>query len=703
MGDPEVCNTTAGVVNGPVVQAGSIHGDVHLHAPWSVITPRQLPAAVNHFVGRTAQLAALSRHVDEAATRPGAVTVAAIEGMPGVGKSALALRWAHDNVSRFPDGQLYVDLRGFAPSGAMDPGEALWGFLHALGLPKDAPPLDLNAQAGLYRSMLAGRRMLIVLDNARDTDQIRPLLPGTAACHVLITSRYRLTGLVAETGARPISLGCLTHDESALLLGTLLDDDRRTTAAGSVSTLVEHCGRLPLALRIAGARLAGSPDLPVELGEDRLGTLDTGEPEANVTAVFSWSCNALPAPAASLFRLLSVHPGPDFGAAAAAAIAGRPRADRLLSELTRAHLLEQRPRQRYGFHDLLRLYAEEQALEVDTAQDRQAATHRMLDHYLHTCIAADSYLGTPWDPVHADAPLPGAKPAPVGDSRAATAWFAAEHPVLMALVVEQAPDEHAWRIAHTMVTYLDRQGHWRDLITTQRAALAAAERLANPAALAMSHRLLGRALSRARQYEASRHHLDLALAAFQANDDVPGQAHTHYALAFLDVVTGHHRDAITHNTRALALARACGRATWEAKALNNIGWCHLRQGDHRQAMRHCRQALALFEKLGTDPDGQAHVQECVGDAHRGLGEFEAALRHYGEALRIREELGNHYTQAGTLRHIAAVHRASGDVHAEQNALRHALVILDRLGHPKAAAVRTALQSVETLSRSRHRR
>lgn len=700
---PEVCNTTAGVVNGPVVQAGSIHGDVHVHAPWSVITPRQLPAAVNHFVGRTAQLTALSRHADEAGTRPGAVTVATIEGMAGVGKSALALRWAHDNVNRFPDGQLYVDLRGFAPSGAMDPGEALWGFLHALGLPKDAPPLDLNSQAGLYRSMLAGRRMLIVLDNARDTDQVRPLLPGTAACHVLITSRYRLTGLVAETGARPISLGCLTHDESTLLLGTLLDhDDRITAVGGSVSTLVEHCGRLPLALRIAGARLAGSPELPVELGDDLLGTLDTGEPGANVTAVFSWSCDALPAPAATLFRLLSVHPGPDFGAAAAASIAGRPRTDRLIAELTRAHLLEHRPRQRYGFHDLLRLYAGNQAMEVETAHDRQAAKHRMLDHYLHTCIAADARLGSPWDPVPAGAPVPGTRLEPVGDSRAATAWFADEHPVLMALVVEQAPDEHAWRIAHTMVTYLDRQGHWRDLITTQRAALAAAERLADSAALAMSHRLLGRALSRAGQYDASRHHLELALAAFQANDDVPGQVHTHYALGFLDVVTGRHREAIAHNTQALTLARACGRALWEAKALNNIGWCHLRQGAHGKAMPHCRQALALFEKLGTDPDGQAHVQECVGDAHRGLGELEAALRHYGEALRIREELGNHYTQAGTLRHIAAVHRASGDVHAEQNALRHALVILDRLGHPKALAVRTALQSAETRSRS-HRR
>jgi tetratricopeptide (TPR) repeat protein len=700
---PEVRNSTAGVVNGPVVQTGAIHGDVHVHAPWSVITPRQLPAAVNHFVGRAAQLAALSRYSDEAASRPGAVTVAAIEGMAGVGKSALALRWAHDNVSRFPDGQLYVDLRGFAPSGAMDPGEALWGFLHALGLPKDAPPLDLNAQAGLYRSMLAGRRMLIVLDNARDTDQVRPLLPGTAACHVLITSRYRLTGLLAETGARSIPLGCLTHDESALLLGTLLDDDRVTSSADSVSSLVEHCGRLPLALTIAGARLAGSPELPVELDDDRLGTLDTGEPSANVTAVFSWSCDALPAPAATLFRLLSVHPGPDFGPAAASSIAGRPRAERLVAELTRAHLLEHRPRRRYGFHDLLRLYAEDQALEVETAHDRQAATHRMLDHYLHTCIAANARLSPPWDPVPVGPPVPGAQLEPVGDSRAATAWFADEHPVLMALVVGQAPDEHAWRIAHTMVTYLDRQGHWRDLITTQRAALAAAERLADPTALAMSHRLLGRALSRAGRYEESRHHIDRALTVFRANEDVAGQAHTHYALGFLDVVTGRPREAIAHNTRALALARACGRTTWEAKALNNIGWCHLRLGEHRAAMSHCRQALALFEKLGTDPDGQAHVQECVGDAHRGLGELEAALHHYREALRIREELGNHYTQAGTLRHIAAVHRASGDVQAEQNALRHALAILDRLGHPKAVAVRTALQSAEKRSRKSDRR
>jgi tetratricopeptide (TPR) repeat protein len=694
--EPDVGNTVAGVVNGPVLQAGSIHGDVHIHPPWSVITPRQLPVAVGHFVGRAAQLAALSRYADEAGNRPGAVMIAAIEGMAGVGKSALAMRWAHDNVSRFPDGQLYVDLRGFAPSGArMEPGEALWGFLHALGLPKDAPPLDLNAQAGLYRSMLADRRMLIVLDNARDTDQVRPLLPGTAACHVLITSRYRLTSLIAETGARSVSLSCLSHDESTLLLGRLLGKDRITTAASAVSDLVEHCGRLPIALTIAGARLTESPELPVRLGDDRLGTLDTGESAANMNAVFSWSCDALPRPAATLFRLLSVHPGPDFGMASASSIAGQPRADRLIAELTRAHLLEHRPRQRYGFHDLLRRYAGKRALEVESTQDRQAARHRMLDHYLHTCIAADAGLGSPWDRVPADAPLPGTRLEPVGDSRAAMAWFADEHPVLMALVVEQAPDEHAWRIAHTMVTYLDRQGHWRDLVTTQRAALAAAQRLADPAVLAMSHRLLGRALSRARQYEASRRHLDEALTAFLANDDTSGQAHTHYALGFIDAVTGRHREAITHNTQALALARACGHTTWEAKALNNIGWCHLRQGAHGEAMPHCRQALALFEKLGTDPDGQAHVHECVGDAHCGLGRLEPALRHYREALRIREELGNHYTQAGTLRRIAAVHHASGDIRAEQGALRHALVILDHLGHPKAVAVRTALHSAET--------
>jgi tetratricopeptide (TPR) repeat protein len=691
--EPEVGNTVAGLVNGPVLQTGSVHGGVHIHTPWPVITPRQLPAAVGHFVGRADQLAALSRCADEAGHRPGAVTVAAIEGMAGVGKSALALRWAHDNASRFPDGQLYVDLRGFAPSGAMDPGEALWGFLHALGLPKDAPPLDLDAQAGLYRSMLADRRMLIVLDNARDTGQVRPLLPGTAACHVLITSRCRLTGLVAETGARTISLSCLTHDESTQLLSRMLGEERVTAAATAVSDLVEHCGRLPIALTIAGARLAGSPELSFEPGGDRLGTLDTGEPAANVNAVFSWSCDALPPPAATLFRLLSVHPGPDFGVAAASSIAGRPQADRLVAELTRAHLLEYRPRQRYGFHDLLRLYAGSRALEVETAQDRHAATHRMLDHYLHTCIAADAHLGSPWDPVTATAPVPGTLLEPIDGARAAMAWFTAEHPVLLALV-EQAPDDHAWRIAHTMVTYLDRQGHWRDLVTTQSTALAAAQRLANPAAVAMAHRLVGRALSRAGEHEASRHHLHEALSAFRANNDILGQVHTHYGLGFVDVVTGHHREAIAHNTRALTLARACGRRTWEAKALNNIGWCHLRRGAHDEAMPHCSQALALFEQLGTDPDGQAHVQECVGDAHHGLGRLEPALHHYREALRIREELGNHYTQAGTLRRIAAVHRASGDVQAEQDALRHALVILERLGHSEAVAVRTALQSAE---------
>jgi tetratricopeptide (TPR) repeat protein len=686
--ESETGNTVAGVVNGPVLQAGSVHGDVHVHAPWSVVMPRQLPVAAGHFVGRAAELAALSRCADKVC-RPGAVTVAAIEGMPGVGKSALALRWAHDNAGRFADGQLYVDLRGFSASGPMDPGEALWGFLHALGLPRDAPPLDLDAQAALSRSMLADRRMLVVLDNARTSEQVRRLLPGTSGCHVLITSRHRLTGLVAEVGARTIPLECLTGDESTLLLGRMLGEDRAVPAA--VSDLVEHCASLPIALTIMGARFAESPELSVEFGGDRLDAMDTGEPSVSVTAVFSWSCDALLPPAATLFRLLSVHPGPDFGMAAAASITGRPRADQLVAELTRAHLLEHRPRHRFGFHDLLGAYAGAQALEKESEADRQAAAHRMLDHYLHTCVAADVHLGSPWDSVRTTEPLPGVRLAHVDDQQAAMAWFAAEHPVLMALVV-RAPDDYAWRIAHTMVTYLDRQGHWRDLVTTQEAALAAARRLADPAALAMSYRLVGRALSRVGRYEESRHRLELALAAFEARDDLPGQAHSHYALGYIDVMTGHIPEAIAHNTTSLTLARACGQRTWEAKALNNIGWCHLRQDAHAEAMRHSRAALALFEDLGTDPDGMAHVQECVGDAHRGLGQLEPALRHYLHALRVREGLGNHYTQAGTWRRIAAVHRALGDVRSEHDALRHELAILDRLGHSDAAAVRVAIPS-----------
>ncbi|MBE1493251.1 tetratricopeptide (TPR) repeat protein [Amycolatopsis lexingtonensis] len=685
-----------GTTAGHVLQTAEVHGDVHLHAEPPRCVPRQLPGTVRHFVGRRGQLAALTAHVEQAAASPDPVAISTIEGMAGIGKSALAIHWAWQHTNRFPDGQLYVNLRGFSPAAAMQPGEALWGFLHALGAPHDTPSLDLDAQAALYRSMLAGRRMLIVLDNARDSDQVQHLLPGNGACYVIVTSRQRLTGLVAQAGARAIRMDGLDTGECAALLGALVGDGRVAAEPGATGELVEQCARMPLALTILGARLADRPDLAFRmlaqrLRDARLDTMDSGEPGVNISTVFSWSYDALSPAAATLFRLLSLHPGPDFSAAAATSIAARD-ADRLLDELTRVHLLETRPGDRYGFHDLTRLYARRRAHE-DPPPEQDAAILRMLDHYLHTGAAADAHLGSPWEPVALEAPQPGTRPEAIADADQAAAWFAADHAVLVTLIEDTAwSSSHTWRLARCLVTHLDRHGHWRDFVSTQRAALEAVRQVAGPTERAYAHRLLARALIRRDEFAEARGHLDRALELFQ--DDIAGQAHTNYALGYLDVCTGDTARALEHTRHAFALARASGAGVWEAKALNNIGWCLLGAGHHAQALPYSRQALALFRRLDADPDGQAHTLGCLGSAYLGAGDPRRALACYLEALHIREQHRNHYTQATTLRHIATVHHVTGDGDAERSALRHALAILDRLGHAEAAAVREQLERLD---------
>ncbi|MFT7866297.1 MULTISPECIES: ATP-binding protein [Amycolatopsis] len=692
MSREEPHNVVTGTTTGHVLQTAEIHGDVHLHTASPRCTPRQLPGTARHFTGRERQLAALSTHLEQAEASPGPVAISTVEGMAGIGKSALAIHWARQNADRFPDGQLYVNLRGFAPAAAMQPGEALWGFLHALGAPHDTPFLDLEAQAALYRSMLAGRRMLIVLDNARDSDQVRHLLPGSGACYVIVTSRQRLTGLVVQAGARSIRMDNLQTHECAALLGALAGTDRVATEPGAAAELVELCARMPLALTILGARLADRPDLPLHvlarrLREARLDTMDSGETDVNISTVFSWSYQALSPAAATLFRLLSLHPGPDFSEAVATSIAAG-KADRLLDELAHVHLLEERPGDRYGFHDLTRLYARDRADDHPPAS-RNAAILRMLDHYLHTCVAADGHLGSPWEPFTLEPPQAGTRPETFADAGQAAAWFAAEHAVLVTLVEDPvSSSSHTWRLARSLVTHLDRHGHWRDFVSTQRAGLAAAHQVADANSQAYAHRLLARALCRRNELDEARDHLGRALELF--GDDITGQAHTNYALGYLDVCAGDTSRALDRTTRALTLARASGAEVWEAKALNNIGWCLIEAGRHAEALDYSKQALTLFRNLDADPDGLAHTLGCLGSAYLGAGDPEQALASYLEALHIREQHRNFYTQATTLRHVAAVHRATGNDEAEQAALGQALLILERLGHAEGPALRAQL-------------
>ena len=391
--------------------------------------PRQLPAAVGCFTGRQAELAALTSLLDaQPGDRPPTMVISAIGGTAGVGKTALAVHWAHQVAQRFSDGQLYVNLRGFDPIDApAAPAGAIRGFLDALGVAPERIPASLDAQAGLFRSLLADKKMLVVLDNAHDEQQVRPLLPACRGCLVVVTSRRQLAGLAAADGARLLALDLPSHAETRQMLTLRVGADRAAAEPDAVDQIASLCARLPLALAVAAARAHACPwlslaALAAELSDmaGRLDVLDAGDPAASVRAVFSWSYQQLSPEAARMFRLLGLHTGPDITVPAAASLTATllPAARQALRELTTANLLTEHSSGRYGFHDLLRAYAADQAATADDEETRQTATGRMLDHYLHTAYAAALLLKPSREPLILSPPRSGVTPSTSATSSA---------------------------------------------------------------------------------------------------------------------------------------------------------------------------------------------------------------------------------------------------------------------------------------------
>jgi tetratricopeptide (TPR) repeat protein len=665
-------------------------------------TPAQLPPGVGHFTGRDAELERLRALLDESGPAP---AIAVIAGTAGVGKTALAVHWAQEIRDRFPDGQLYVNLRGFDPSGtAMNPAEAIRGFLDAYGVPPQQVPVSLAAQAALYRSLVAGRRVLIVLDNAADAEQVRPLLPGASGCLVLVTSRNQLSGLVAAEGAVPVAVGLPSDEESRRLLARRLGPARAAAEPEAVDRIVSLCARLPLALTIVAARAATHPDFPLdalagELREAR-GRLDAfdGEDRAtDVRAVFSWSYQRLTEPASRLFRLLGLHPGPDIAAPAAASLAGVPLPEvrPSLTELARAHLVTERVPGRFAFHDLLRAYAAEQALAVDPEPDRGAAGHRVVNHYLHTAAAADRLLNPYRDRITIAARLPGVTVIELADAPAALAWFTAEHPVLLAVVQQAAGaghDESVWQLAWVLATYLDRRGHFRDHVASQRAALAAARRLPERRGEAYAHRGLARALTWLGGYDEAYEHYERAMRLFDELNDPLGQAHTSRNVAWALDRQGRHADALAQAERALRLFDAAGDRAGRATALNAVGWFHAHLGDHERAATCCEEALAGCQELG-DREGEAAAWDSLGYVYHQLGQRDRATACYRRAVDLHRALGDRYYEAYTLLRLGDTHRALGDRTAAQGAWRDALSILEEFGPSAAEGLRGRLDSL----------
>ncbi|GIF63551.1 SARP family transcriptional regulator [Asanoa ishikariensis] len=546
--------------------------------------PRQLPADLPSFAGRTEALTTL----DDIA--PG-VRVAAIVGTAGVGKTTLAVHWSHRVRQRFPDGQLYVNLRGFDPGGgAVDPAEAVHAFLAALAVPPDRLHAGADAQAALYRSVIADKRILIVLDNARDAAQVQPLLPGASGCFVLVTSRTDLTGLVAHDGAYQLRLDLPSTDEAREMLVRRLGIARVTSSAEAVRDIIAASARLPLALAIVAARAANHPDFPLAAIAGEL----TSQADVldDVRAVLSTSYQTLGPDAARVFQLLSLHPGPDFAVPAVASLVGVPlrQARRAVVELTRANLLSERVLGRYTFHDLLRGYAADLADGGSHAAELPAAWHRLLDHYLHTALHAERLLNPQRDPITVAAAAPGVAREELADHRCALAWLTAEYATLVALVERSAADfpTHTWQLAWSLVTFFDRQGHWDEYVASHLTALGAANRLRHGVGQAHTLRNLGRAYTRLRRFADAEPRLEQALTLFQELGDHAGEAQVHGNLSFLQERQQRYAAALVHSQRALALYRLLGDTTMEANALNTVGWQYALVGEYDRAAGHCR-------------------------------------------------------------------------------------------------------------------
>jgi tetratricopeptide (TPR) repeat protein len=623
----------------------------------AVATPRQLPAPPNAFTGREDDLARLSAALDSSVGPGGTMLISAVAGTGGMGKTWLALHWAYRHLDDFPDGQLFVDLRGFSPDGQpMAVGAALRGFLDALDAGAPAP-VDVHAQAARYRGLVAGKRMLVVLDNAADTAQVVPLLPGSPTVSVLVTSRNRLAGLISGHGAQHLPVGVLSHGGSRALLEARIGAERIAAEPAAVDEILAFCGGFPLALSVIAGRAQMHAHLPLatlatELREAGLHAFDDDDPAASLSAVLSWSYRALNDDQASAFGLLGIAPGPDISLRAAASLTGLPtsRVGAVLRGLTQSSLLGQDNLARYGMHDLVRRYAIDTAHTGHPETERMAASRRAVDFYLHTARAGDRLLYPHRLPIKLDPPAPGCCPHSPPDHAAAIAWFDAEHRCLLA--AQRTAAAHGWQLAvwqlaWTLSSFHLRRGHLQDDVAAWQAGLAAADDLGDPGLRTVAHRCLGHAHARAGRYAAALDHLQQAFTLAKDNDDAYSQGHALWILAWTEKQRGDVRRALAHAAHALCLFRTLGNPAWEADALSGVGWYAAHVGDHDQARHHCDAALALHREHG-NRNGEADTLDTLGYIAHHTGDHTRAIDDYQRALDLRRELGNTYEAANTL-------------------------------------------------------
>ena len=688
------------------------------------VVPRQLPAGAGFFAGREAELKELDELLGQAGGEDGpdgpggAVVISAVAGMAGVGKTALAVHWARKVANRFPDGQLYVNLRGYDTEGAAVTAEEVTGwFLLALGVPAGQVPADAQARSGLYRSVLAGRRVLIVLDNARDAAQVRPLLPGSAGCLVVVTSRSALAGLAAAEGARPLRLGPLGAEEGVRLLAARLGPERVAAEPGAVTELISRCGHLPLALAVMAARAAADPGLPLGVlagqlagaadaeaaaagggaGPGPLEVLETGDPATSLGQLLSWSHRQLSPPAAQMFALLGVHCGPDITVPAAASLAGVSRAEagRALAELADASLAAEHRPGRYVLHDLVRGYAAGVARQVLGEAGIRAAVERSVDHYLHTgYISCD--LPAPFTLAP---PAPGVLPEKLPGEAELQDWAQANQQVQLQAIAQAAAAglvTRAWQMFFGQAWSLGGQGYWADCLAIAEVVLAAAEATGDQVALGWTHAAVGRYGTFTGAHDQDCAHLARALDHFRRAGDLSGQAWAHLFTSGAYTMRGDLAEAIVQSGQALALFRQTGDQAGQGWALATLGACHAYLGDCELARGYAGQALEVTPETG-DPTTLAMAWHARAFVHSQLDEQRQAISCYRQALALAGER-KHPMARGVLVIMLAefgdICRAAGDLPAAVQAWQQALQVLRDLGWPDLLGVGARLEQAD---------
>jgi len=674
--------------------------------------PAQLPLDAQGFSGRQEELATLHAMLPPA--RPAGpdepVPVVIVSGTAGVGKTALAIHFGRQVAKRFPDGQLYVNLRGRDPgTPPVEPGEALRFFLDAFGVPPHRIVASTEERAALYRSLVDGKRMLIVLDNASNAAQVRPLLPGSPGCLVVVTSRNQMAGLVAAEGAALVTLDVLSDAEAHEMLARRLGRERVAAEPEAADEIIGACARLPLALSIAvGRAAAGSPgrarrplaELAAELrdAQSRLDALEEGDAATDVRAVLSWSYDQLSPAAARMFRLLGLHPGPDISLSAAASLAGISRAEAgtALRELVRTHMVTERPGGRFTFHGLLRVYAADQAERHDAAAERDAAMHRVLDHYLHTATAASQRFSPFRSPLRLRAPQPGVLPADMTDKDQAMAWFDAEVEVLNALIGYASAhdfDSYAWQLPWALSPFFLRRGLWRNYAASEQTALEAARRLDDPVALAHAHYLLGHAQSKMDDYEAAEPNFRRALDLFRELGDRTNEAVVLNGLAGMLEKQERYPEALAVALDALRMVKAAGHWWTQGTLENGVGWLYAHLGQYDEALTHCQRALSLHRESG-HRGGAADTLDSLGYVYLHLDNLAQARACYQQAIDGYREIGAPFGEGNSLAGLGDVLLREGQTDAAQAMFLRAAAILDTVPHPRADEIRVKLRALD---------